>query len=132
MNEGLDRRGFLALTGAALAGLALVACGSPRAAGPNVDIGALRDLISGRDGIEQIGKYAVKARGIGNRPRDVAAALAPNASARWVGTAPRAAMRDHLRVQVADDFAENRIVSVAGWQLPLTEARIAALVYLSG
>ena len=132
MNGSLDRRRFLAWGGAALTGLVLAACAGQRAAGPKVDIGSLPDLFADRAGMERIGKHAVKMHGIGNRPSSVAAALAPNGSAQWVGSASAPAIRDHLRGRIADDFEHDRIIDVAGWQLPVTEARVAALVYLSG
>jgi hypothetical protein len=131
MSAPLDRRAFLVCSGGALAVAALVACGGTTSSGPKIEIGALPDLFSDRATLERIGKYAVRAGGVGSRSRDVAAALAPNASASWIGSATAPAIREHLRTRIAEDFARDRIVDVAGWQLPLTEARVAALVYLS-
>ena len=54
----------------------------------------------------------------------------PTGSAAGLAHASAPALRTHLAAAVADDFAKDRIVNVAGWQLPLTEARIAALLYL--
>jgi len=132
MSAPLDRRRFLTWSGAALVGLVAAACGGARASGPKVELGALPDLFPDRAGVEQIGKHAVKLHEVGRRPRDIAAALAPDRSAAWVGGAPPSAIRKQLRAQVAADFARNRVIDVAGWQLPLTEARVAALIYLSG
>jgi hypothetical protein len=37
----------------------------------------------------------------------------------------------HLRRAVDGDFARDRVVDIAGWQLSLTEARAAALLHLT-
>ncbi len=60
---------------------------------------------------------------------DVLVIGAPDGSATGLAKASASSLRDHLRAAIADDFARDRIVDVAGWRLPLTEARVAALVY---
>lgn len=125
-----DRRRFLALGAGAMATAVLAAC-SRGSSQPPVDLGALRALYPDTDDVAKIGKYAVKAPSVGNRRADIAAALSPSGSAVGLGRASEPALRSHLQKSVAADFAKNRVVDVAGWQLPLTEARVAALVYLS-
>jgi len=126
----VDRRRFLAL-GAGAAAVAVLAACSRGSSQPPVDVGALHALYPDTDDIEKIGKYAVTVPTVGNRRADIAAALSPTGSSAGLGRATAPALQAHLRKSVAADFAKNRLVDVAGWQLPLTEARVAALVYLS-
>jgi hypothetical protein len=126
----VDRRRFLALSAGAAA-VALMAACSRGSSQPRVDVGALHDLYPDTDDIERIGKYAVKVPSVGNRRAAIAAQLSPTGSANGLGRASAPALRSHLKQSVAADFAKNRVVDVAGWQLPLTEARIAALVHLT-
>jgi len=127
----VDRRKFLALGASAVAVAVIAAC-SRGSSQPEVDVGALHDLYPDTGDVETIGKYAVKVRRVGNRRSDIAAALSPDGSTSGLGKASAPALRAHLQKSVADDFAKRRVVDVAGWQLPLTEARVAALIYLSG
>jgi hypothetical protein len=130
MNGPLDRRRFLMLGAAAVAAAALAAC-SRGSSQPPVDLGALRDLYPDTNGVQPVGKYAVKVPSVGNRRDDIAAELSPTGTAAGLSRTSAPALRSHLQQSVAADFAKNRVVDVAGWQLPLTEARVAALVYLS-
>ena len=130
MNGPLDRRRFLMLGAAAVAAAAFAAC-SRGSSQPPVDLGAFRDLYPDTNEVQQVGKYAVKVPSVGNRRDDIAAQLSPTGSAAGLARSSTPALRDHLQKSVATDFAQNRVVSVAGWHLPLTEARVAALVYLS-
>jgi hypothetical protein len=128
MTGRLDRRGFLMLGGAALAATALAACSG----GKPADLGTLGSIYRDRDSLERIGRAAAKAPGVERDADDLSRALAPSgSSSRWVRTAGEQAVRRHLDAAVAADFSHDRIVDVAGWQLPLTEARVAALVYVS-
>jgi hypothetical protein len=49
----------------------------------------------------------------------------------WLGCAGREALRARLRAQVRADFAAGRTVSVQGWRLAPTEARLFGLAALS-
>jgi hypothetical protein len=130
----VDRRTFLALGAGAVAAAVLAACsrGSSGPSGPSVDVGALHTLYpdAASERIAPVGKYAVKVKEVGNDRVALAAALSPDGSAAGLARATAPALRTHLAAAVADDFAKGRIVSVADWQLPRTEARIAALLHL--
>ena len=91
----------------------------------------MRALYPDTDGVAKIGKYAVRVRAVGNRRAAIAAALVAHRIPGGLSRASAPALRSHLHQSVAADFAKNRVVDVAGWQLPLTEARVAALVYLT-
>jgi hypothetical protein len=126
--SALDRRAFLGLGAAALAGAVLAAC---RHTEHEVNLGAFAATYRPRDQIAPIGKQAVKVDGVGTNRRDLAAALSPDGSVTGFGAASAPVLRRHLQCSIDDDFARGRLVDVAGWQLPLTEARAAALVYLT-
>jgi hypothetical protein len=141
----IDRRAFLGL-GAALGAAALVgpvvgaAAGGvvgparPAGAAAGADgLGELPALFADPAALARIGAGAVRARPVGRDRRRIAAALAPAgaASPRWLATASAAELRAQLSSAVAADFAAGRIVDVAGWQLALTEARVAALFFLT-
>jgi len=127
--SAIDRRAFLGLGAAAVAGAVLAACS--RHSRRDIHVGAFAATYRARDRIEPIGKQAVKVDGVGTNPRELAAALSPDGSPSGLDTARAPALRRHLQHSIDDDFARGRVVDVAGWQLPLTEARAAALVYLT-
>ena len=127
--SAMDRRQFLALGAGAVAVAVLAAC-SRGSGGPSVDLGALPTLYPDADRVAPVGKLAVKVKEIGDDRVALAAALSPDGSAAGLTHASGPALRTHLTRAVREDFAKNRIVGVAGWQLPRTEARIAALLYL--
>jgi len=41
-------------------------------------------------------------------------------------------LRSTIAARVRDDFSNSRVVSVDGWMLAVTEARLCALAYLTG
>jgi hypothetical protein len=125
----IDRRRFLALGAGAVAVAVLTAC-SRGSSGPSVDVGALHTLYPDSGRVAPVGKYAVKVKEVGSDRVALAAALSPDGSAAGLARASAPALRTHLAAAVADDFTKGRIVDVAGWQLPRTEARIAGLLYL--
>jgi hypothetical protein len=125
----IDRRRFLALGAGAFAVAVLAAC-SRGSGGAHVDLGALPALYPDAGRVDPVGKEAVKVARVGSDRPTLAAALSPDGSAAGLARATTPALRTHLTAAVADDFAKGHIVSIAGWQLPLTEARIAALLHL--
>jgi hypothetical protein len=52
------------------------------------------------------------------------------AMAAATGRASARAMREHLRTRARQDFEDGRIVTLQGWILSVTEARLCALVAL--
>jgi|1186.fasta_scaffold231927_2 hypothetical protein len=127
--SAIDRRRFLALGAGAVAAAVLAAC-SRGSSSPSVDLGALSTLYPDAEGVAPVGKQAVKVKEIGNDRVALAAALSPTGSPAGLATSSADALRTHLTRAVADDFTKSRVVNVAGWQLPVTEARIAALLHL--
>jgi hypothetical protein len=131
--EPLSRRKFLALAagaGTAVAATALVSCtGSGE---PHATLGVLAQVYPDRAALEAIGAQAIHARGVGDEPAKLTAALRPpDTGANWLKTARQEQVKQHLQSQTAADLRAGRLVDVAGWQLPLTEARVAALAHLA-
>ena len=125
-----DRRAFLELGCAALGAAAFAACGGGSSRS-DVPVGALRALYADRERVEAVGTRAVGVDEVGSRAPTLAAQLSPTGSAAGLAAATAPALRAHLRRAVDEDFARGRVVDVAGWQLALTEARVAALLHLT-
>lgn len=130
MTGRITRRGFLGLgLGASLATL----LGGCRGAAEDrsVDLGALREVYDDRAALDALGRHAVTRAEVGDDARAVERALRPaGVGADWLRTSSPAEMRRDLRAAIDADFTAARIVDVAGWQLPVTEARVAALFHL--
>jgi hypothetical protein len=129
MNAPLPRRSFLALCGAALVAIVAAACGG---GGSKARLGALVSVYPDRAALEAIGARAVAAREVGRNAPHITSALRPRGSAEaWLETMSPPAIKRHLERLVANDFETDRLVDVAGWQLSVTEARVAGLFYLA-
>jgi len=126
----IDRRTTLAgLVGMAFAlgGAATVfGCRNPLADSPSA---LRRRLIALTDsaGANNIGRQYLAAHAHEAAPDVLLAAIATTASVDWSAHVSERQLRARIRSAVEDDFARGQTVTLDGWILSVTEARLCAL-----
>ena len=104
-------------------GLGAVACGLMACGDPGVPLAIEADLPKAA---QRVGKVYLRAhRGERGRLEELIFA-----GSRWEAVSERGGdvVRRLLAAQIHEDFREGRTVSVAGWVLSVTEARLCALL----
>jgi hypothetical protein len=116
-----DRRVFLAralvLGSAAGAALLLGRCGGPARMSP----AELADLLAGNEAVKRLGRDYLAAHAQESTEAGLMEALAST------GGGESLASPEALALQIRKDYEEGRTVSISGWVLSRTEARLCAL-----
>ena len=120
----MDRRRFLYLTTATVAGAFTSACAPGERGSKEADVSVPQLLaVLGADVVRDIGRrYRVAFADESSAPR-----LRASIGASHAGTGLIGRTQQSVADQVRTDFAEGRIVIVNGWVLSVTEARQCAL-----
>lgn len=125
---GMSRRAFLVLGGGAALGALVVSAGVILA---RDDTDVVRDrlsaFLSDHDGARALGlRYLRQAP---QSDDELAAAIAPASvdPRMWFETVNDDEFARHVRGSVRDDFARADVVSVDGWQLAASEARVCGI-----
>ncbi|MBK5288074.1 MAG: hypothetical protein JJE46_06370 [Acidimicrobiia bacterium] len=130
MTEPISRRAFVAAVGGLSLAVVVAACDPGSQS--NVELGRLTSVFPDRAAMVSLGRHAIQRREIGDNAATVERDVRPaGASASWLTTTKPDQLRRHLRDAATADFEAGRIVDVAGWNVSLTIARVAALFYLA-
>jgi hypothetical protein len=138
--RGRSRREFLRVASGATVAAAVAAAGivggragalAWRATGWRAKAdatGALGRFLDDHAGARTIGAAARFTGVLGTRADEIIAGLAPRGvdPMRWLRTVSDRAFEHHVHTGARADFAAGRIVSVGGWYLAETEARVCA------